>query len=94
MTGLEYSVKGTVYLKNKNREYQELGTLKSKEIENQNKNEYTNIITDTNTEREFECKVTNKDIIRKLKQLAKTDKDKKAERRFNKNCFKNFISNI
>lgn len=92
MTGLEDSIKGTTLFKTKNGEYKELGTLKSIEIENKNEEEYMNIPTDT--EVEFECTVTDKDTIRKFKQLAKTDKDKKAERRFNKNSFRSFIRNI
>lgn len=90
MTGLEDSIKGTAFYKTENGEYQEIGELISIEIEEQNEKKYTDIIT--NTEIEFEIK--NKDIIRKFKQLCKTDKDKKAERRFNKKRFRNFISNV
>lgn len=92
MTGLEDSVKGKVFYKTENGEYQELGELKSIEIEKQNKEEYMNIRTETKAE--FEYIVNNKDTIRKLKQLMKTDKDKKSEKRFNKGKFRAFISNI
>lgn len=92
MTGLEDSIKGTTFFKTENGEYKELGTLKSIEIDSQNEEEYIN--TPTDKEVEFECTVTDKDTIRKFKQLAKTDKDKKAERRFNKNSFRSFIRNI
>lgn len=92
MTGLEDSIKETAFFKTENGEYKELGTLKSIEIESQNEEEYTNTITDT--EGKFEFEIKDKDTIRKLKQLAKTDKDKKTERRFNKNSFRNFISNL
>lgn len=90
MTGLEDSIKGKTFFKTENGEYQELGTLKSIEIESKNEEKYMNIITDI--EAEFEIK--DKDTIRKLKQLLKTDKDKKAERRYNKNSFRSFIRNI
>lgn len=89
MTGLENSVKGTTFYKTENGEYKELGTLKSIKIENQNEEEYINTINETETGFEFEVK--DKETIRKLKQLVKTDKDKKTERRFNKNSFRNSI---
>jgi len=92
MTGLEDNVKGKTFFKTENGEYKELRTLKSIEIGNENKEEYINILTDT--EVEFECTVTDKDIIRKFEQLAKTEKDKKVERILNKNSFRNFIKNI
>lgn len=90
MTGLEDSIKGKAFYKTENGEYKELGVLKSVEIEDVE--ESKNIITDT--EAEFECTINDKDTIRKLKQLFKTDKKKKAERRFNKNSFRKFIRNI
>lgn len=90
MTGLEDSIKGKAFYKTENGEYKELGVLKSAEIEDIE--ESKNIITDT--EAEFECTINNKDTIRKLKQLFKTDKEKKEERRFNKNSFRKFIRNI
>lgn len=87
MTGLEDSVRGKAFYKTESGEYKELGVLESAEIEDIE--ESKNIITDT--EVEFECTINDKDTIKKLKQLFKTDKDKKAERRFNKNNFTNFI---
>ena len=93
MTGLEDSVKGKVFYKTESGQYKELGILKSTEIENTT--EITNIKVDTKAE--LECTINDKDTIRKLKQLKqlfKTDKEKKAERRFNKNSFRNFIRNI
>lgn len=90
MIGLEDSVKGKVFYKTESGEYKELGVLESAEIENTT--EITNIKADT--EAELECTINDKDTIRKLKQLFKTDKEKKAERRFNKNSFRNFIRNI
>lgn len=90
MDGLEDSVKGKAFYKTESGEYKELGTLESLEIEETE--EITNIIADT--EAEFECTINDKDTIRKLKQLFKTDKKKKAERRFNKNSFRKFIRNI
>lgn len=92
MTGLEDSIKGTTFYKTENGEYWEMGELISIEIEEQNEKKYTDIIT--KTEREFEFKIKNKETIRKIKQLVKTDKDKKEERRFNKNKFRKFISNM
>lgn len=87
MTGLENSIKGTAFYITEEGEYKELGTTKTIEIEEPE--EYTNIIQDT--EEEFECTITDKETIRRLKQLCKMDKDKKAERRFNKNSFRSFI---
>lgn len=87
MTGLENSIKGTAFYITEEGEYKELGTIKA--IETEEPEEYTNIIQDTKAE--FECTITEKETIRRLKQLCKTDKDKKAERRFNKNNFTNFI---
>lgn len=91
MIGLENSVKGKTFFRTENGEYKELGTLKSMKVKSQDKEEYINITTDTE---EFECTINDKDTIRKLKQLFKTDKEKKAERRFCKNSFRNFINNI
>ena len=45
------------------------------------------------TETGFEFEIKDKETIRKIKQLVKTDKDKKTERRFNKNNFRSFIKN-
>lgn len=90
MTGLESSVRGKAFYKTENGEYKELGVLESVEIGDAE--ESKNIITDT--EVEFETEIKDKDTIRKLKQLLKTDKDKKAERRYNKNSFRSFIRNI
>ena len=87
MTGLESNIKGKAFYRTENGEYQELGELISIETEEQNEKKYKYITT--NTEIEFEIK--NKDIIRKFKQLIKTDKEKKAERRFNKDTFRKFI---
>ena len=93
MTGLEDSVKGKAFYKTESGEYKELGVLKSAEIEDiEDIEESKYIITDT--EAEFECTINDKDTIRKLKQLFKTDKEKKAERRHNKQNFRNFIRNI
>ena len=91
MTGLENNIKGTTFYKTENGEYKELGILKSIEIKNQNEEEYINMMNDTETGFEFEIK--DKETIRKIKQLVKTDKDKKTERRFNKNNFRSFIKN-
>lgn len=88
MTGLENSIKGTAFYITEEGEYKELGTIKT--IETEEPEEYTNIIQDT--EADFEYTITDKETIRRLKQLCKTDKDKKAERRFNKNSFRNFIN--
>ena len=79
MDGLEDSVKGKAFYKTESGEYKELGTLESLEIEETE--EITNIITDT--EAEFECTINDKDTIRKLKQLFKTDKN--SFRKFRRN---------
>ena len=86
----EEKVENKLFMQLENGEYKELGGLKSVEIEDIE--ESKNIITDT--EAEFECTINDKDTIRKLKQLFKTDKEKKAERRHNKQNFRNFIRNI
>ena len=86
MTGLESSVKGKTFYKTERGEYKELGVLKSVEIEDTE--EYANIIADT--EAEFEVNL-DKETAKKLKSLFKTDKEKKSERRFDKNSFRNFI---
>lgn len=88
MTGLEESVKGKVFYKNKDGEYEEIGIATSIEVDNQKEDEYKNIIVDTETS--FEIK--DKKTIKKLTRMFKTDKEKKAEIRHNKNIFRNYIN--
>ncbi len=91
MTGLENSIKGTTFYINKNGEYEELrvGTIENEKeaIEC----EYT--ITDTEAEHTIELKNDYRiaKFIRKIKVLCKTDKERKAEKRFNKQKFREFI---
>lgn len=42
-------------------------------------------------EGEFEFEITDRNAIRKIRQMLKTDKEKKAEQRFNKESFRKFI---
>ena len=42
-------------------------------------------------EGELEVEITNKNVFRKIRKMLKTDKEKKAELRQNKENFRNFI---
>ena len=43
------------------------------------------------TEGELEVEITNENVFRKIKRMLKTDKEKKAELRQNKENFRKFI---
>lgn len=90
MTGLEDSIKGKTFYIDNNGEYKELGQLKEISFEEDTQNKYEEISTVNG----FECEVNiDKETARKLRSMFKTDKERKAERRFNKNKFREFIKN-
>lgn len=81
--------KGKIYFKAKDDDkYKELGvgTLEINSEEEKEINEYR---CAESVEHEFEIK--NKETIRKLRQMLKTDSQKKAERRRGKESFRKFI---
>ena len=43
------------------------------------------------SEGEFEVEISNENIVREIRKMLKTDKEKKAEQRFNKERFRKFI---
>lgn len=82
---------GKMYFKNQNdEEYKELKFTDSELILEENE-ELEKVKTTCELEGEFEFKITNKNAIRKIRQMLKTDKEKKAELRQNRENFRKFI---
>lgn len=83
---------GKLYLKSQDDE--EYKKLKFADLElNSEENEELESIKRTyEPEGEFEFEIKNKNEIRKIRQMLKTDKEKKAEIRQNKENFRKFIN--
>lgn len=82
---------GKMYFKNQNdEEYKELKFTDLELILEENE-ELEKVKTTCEPEGEFEFEITNKNAIRKIRQMQKTDKEKKAELRQNKENFRKFI---
>lgn len=77
-----------LYIKDENGEFKELGETELLELNNDNIT-YTGI----NVEGEFSFEITDKNAIRKIKNLFKTKKDRQEEIEYNKNQFRDFIKN-
>lgn len=86
--GLE---KGKIYFKNQDDdEYKELKFTDSELTLEENK-ELETVKRTCDPDGEFEFEIRNKNAIRKIRQMLKTDKEKKAELRQNKENFRKFI---
>ena len=75
-----------LYIQDENGELKELGEPELLELNNDDD-------TGINVEGEFSFEITDKNDIRKLKNLVKTKKDRQEEIEYNKNQFRNFIKN-
>ena len=80
-----------LYFEDENGEYKVLGITKDVELNFEEDEELKKTAKELETDRSFEYEIKNKEAIRKLRILMKTDKDKKAERRYNKESFRKFI---
>lgn len=86
--------KGKLYFSNNGGEYKELGSIANLEItpeEDKEDKEFVRKMESYNGELTVDIK--DKETIRKIKQLLKTDIQKKAEQRYNKQSFRKFIKN-
>lgn len=80
-----------LYFEDENGEYKELGIAKDIEVNIEEDSELKDFVKDLESDGSFECEIKDKESIRKLRMLMKTDKDKKEERRYNKESFRKFI---
>lgn len=77
-----------LYIQDETGEFKELGETGLLELNNDNIT-YTGI----NVEGEFSFEITDKNDIRRIKNLLKTKKDRQEEIEYNKNQFRDFIKN-
>lgn len=87
--------KGKLYFSNNGGEYKELGRIENAEItpeEDKNDAEMKEFINKMESyDGELTVDIKDREAIRRIKQLLKTDIQKKAEQRYNKRSFRNFI---
>lgn len=87
--------KGKLYFSNNGGEYKELGRIENAEItqeEDKNDAEMKEFINKMECyDGELTVDIKDREAIRRIKQLLKTDIQKKAEQRYNKRSFRNFI---
>ena len=87
--------KGKLYFSNIGGEYKELGRIENAEItqeEDKNDAEMKEFINKMESyDGELTVDIKDREAIRRIKQLLKTDIQKKAEQRYNKRSFRNFI---
>ena len=83
--------KGKIYLKSKDdEEYKELKFTDLEETLEEDE-ELESIKRTYEPEGELEVEITNENVFRKIRKMLKTDKEKKAELRQNKENFRKFI---
>ena len=86
---------GKLYFSNNGGEYKELGRIENAEItqeEDKNDAEMKEFINKMECyDGELTVDIKDREAIRRIKQLLKTDIQKKAEQRYNKRSFRNFI---
>ena len=82
---------GKLYFEDENREYKELGFIKDVDVSIEEDQELKDFVKGLESNESFECEIKEKESIRKLRMLMKTDKEKKEERRYNKESFRKFI---
>ena len=89
--------KGKLYFSNNGGEYKELGRIENAEItpeEDKDDTEMKDYINKTESyDGELTVDIKDREAIRRIKQLLKTDIQKKAEQRYNKQSFRKFIKN-
>lgn len=85
---------GKLYFSNNGEEYKELGSIANVEITpvEEDSTEMKDITSKMeNYNGELQIDIRDRKTIREIKRLFKTDIQKKAERRYNKKRFRNFI---
>ena len=86
-----------LYFLNNGGEYKELGRIENAEItpeEDKDDTEMKDYINKTESyDGELTVDIKDREAIRRIKQLLKTDIQKKAEQRYNKQSFRKFIKN-
>lgn len=87
--------KGKLYFSNNSAEYKELGSIENAEITPEEDKDYTEMKDFISKMESYDGELTvdikDREAIRRIKQLLKTDIQKKAEQRYNKRSFRNFI---
>ncbi len=87
--------KGKLYFSNNDGEYKELGSVANLEmtpVEDKDDTEMKDFINKMECyDGELTVDIKDREAIRRIKQLLKTDIQKKAEQRYNKRSFRNFI---
>lgn len=87
--------KGKLYFSNNNGEYKELGSVANLEMtpvedkDDTKMKDFISKIEDYNEELTIDIK--DRKTIREIKRLLKTDIQRKAERRYNKKAYRDFI---
>lgn len=82
---------GKLYFEDENGELKELGIAKDVEVNIEEDQELKEFAKELESDGSLEFEIKDKESIRKIKMLMKTDKDKKEERRYNKENFRKFI---
>lgn len=80
-----------LYFEDENGELKELGIAKDVEVNIEEDQELKEFAKELESDGSLEFEIKDKESIRKIKMLMKTDKDKKEERRYNKESFRKFI---
>ena len=81
-----------LYIQDETGGFKELGEIESLELNNAD--DLDNLTyTGINVEGDFSFEITDKNDIRRIKNLFKTKKDRQEEIEYNKNQFRDFIKN-
>ncbi|OKZ59910.1 MAG: hypothetical protein BHV96_05485 [Clostridium sp. CAG:354_28_25] len=87
--------KGKLYFSNNDGEYKELGSVANLEmtlVEDKDDTEMKDFISKIEDyDEELTIDIKDRKTIREIKRLLKTDTQKKAERRYNKKAYRDFI---
>ncbi len=87
--------KGKLYFSNNNGEYKELGSVANLEmtpVEDKDDTEMKDFISKIEDyDGELTIDIKDRKTIREIKRLLKTDIQRKAERRYNKKAYRDFI---
>lgn len=82
---------GKLYFEDENGELKELGIAKDVDFNIEEDQELKKFAKKLESDGSLEFEIKDKESIRKLKMLMKTDKNKKEEQRYNKESFRKFI---
>lgn len=87
--------KGKLYFSNNSGEYKELGSIaniKMTPVEDKDDREMKDFISKMESyDEELTIDIKDRKTIREIKRLLKTDIQRKAERRYNKKAYRDFI---